>query len=159
MLGYEDVNDHDKLRYDPALAIALERLNFINSNAADLAGKSTINRLEYRPETVINQATSRYHKIEHNPKKIEKTFVDIFIESYKKPPKQIILDMDVTDDQVQVNQEGAFFNTYYKGVCYAPLYIFCGHHLLVAKLRSSNVEPAAGALEELQRVIKFIREK
>ena len=37
--------------------------------------------------------------------------------------------------------------------------IFCGHHLLVAKLRSSNVEPAAGALEELQRVIKLIREK
>jgi hypothetical protein len=67
--------------------------------------------------------------------------------------------MDVTDDQVHGNQEGAFFNTYYKGVCYAPLYIFCGHHLLVAKLRSSNVEPAAGALEELQRVIKLIREK
>ena len=45
ILGYEDVKDHDKLRYDPALAIALERLNFINSNEADLAGKSTINRL------------------------------------------------------------------------------------------------------------------
>jgi len=85
--------------------------------------------------------------------------VDIFLESYKKPPKQIILDMDVTDDQVHGNQEGAFFNTYYKGVCYAPLYIFCEHHLLVAKLRSSNVEPAGGALEELQRIIGIIREK
>ena len=136
ILGYEDVNDHDKLRYDPALAIALERLNFINSSKADLAGKSTINRLEYCPETIINQKTSRYHKIESNPKEIEKAFVDIFLESYKKPPKQIILDMDVTDDQVHGSQEGAFFNTFYKGVCYAPLYIFCGHHLLVAKLRS-----------------------
>ncbi len=67
--------------------------------------------------------------------------------------------MDVTDDQVHGNQEGAFFNPYYKGVCYAPLYIFCGHHLLVAKLRSSNVDPAAGALEELQRIIGLIREK
>ena len=27
-LGYEDVNDHDKLRYDPALAIALGKLEF-----------------------------------------------------------------------------------------------------------------------------------
>jgi hypothetical protein len=158
ILGYEDVNDHDKLRYDPALAIALEKLNFINSTKADLAGKSTINRLEYCPETIINQEKSRYHKIEHNPKEIEKTFVDIFLESYKKPPKQIILDMDVTDDQVHGNQEGAFFNTYYKGVCYAPLYIFCGHHLLVAKLRSSNVDPAEGALDELQRIIGIIRE-
>ncbi len=159
VLGYEDVNDHDKLRHDPALAIALKKLNFIDSAQANLAGKSTINRLEYCPETVINQENSRYHKIEPNPKEIEKAFVDIFLESYKKPPKQIILEMDVTDDQVHGNQEGAFFNTYYKGVCYAPLYIFCGHHLLVAKLRSSNVEPAAGALEELERVIKLIREK
>ena len=158
-LGYEDVNDHDKLRHDPALAIALKKLNFIDSNQAGLAGKSTINRLEYCPETIIEPEKSRYHKIEPNPKEIEKAFVDIFLESYKKPPKQIILDMDVTDDQVHGDQEGAFFNTYYKGVCYAPLYIFCGHHLLVAKLRSSNVDPAGGALEDLQRIIGIIREK
>ncbi len=159
VLGYEDVNDHDKLRYDPALAIALSQLNFINSNEASLAGKSTLNRLEYCPETAINQAESRYHRIEHQPKELEKAFVDIFLESYTKPPRQIILDMDVTDDQVHGNQEGAFFNTYYHGVCYAPLYIFCGHHLLVAKLRSSNVDPAEGALEELQRIIGLIRQK
>ena len=67
--------------------------------------------------------------------------------------------MDVTDDQVHGNQEGAFFNSYYHGVCYAPLYIFCGHHLLAAKLRSSNVDPADGALDELQRIIGLIREK
>jgi len=159
ILGYEDVNDHDKIRHDPALAIALKNLDFIDSNHPILAGKSTINRLEYCPETIINQEKSRYHKIEHNSQEIEKAFVDIFLESYKKPPKQIILDMDVTDDQVHGNQEMAFFNTYYKGVCYAPLYIFCGHHLLVAKLRPSNVDPAEGALEELSRVIALIRKK
>lgn len=158
-LGYEDVNDHDKLRYDPALAIALEKLNFIDSTPDILAGKSTINRLEYCPETIINQESSRYHKIEHDPKEIERAFVEIFLASYKKPPREIILDMDVTDDQVHGNQAGAFFNPYYKGVCYAPLYIFCGHHLLVAKLRSSNVDPAEGALPELQRIIGLIRER
>ncbi len=73
-LGYEDVNDHDKLRYDPALAIALAKLNFIESTPSILAGKSTINRLEYCPETIINQKSSRYHKIEADPKAIEKAF-------------------------------------------------------------------------------------
>ncbi len=81
------------------------------------------------------------------------------MQSYKSPPKSIILDLDVTDDQVHGNQEGAFFNKYYKGVCYAPLYIFSGHHLLGAKLRSSNVDPAEGALEELLRIIGIIRNK
>ena len=159
ILGYEDVNDHDKLRDDPALAIALENLNFIDSTEACLAGKSTMNRLEYCPETILDQETSRYHKIEALAPEIEKTFVNIFLSSYSTPPKSITLDLDVTDDPVHGNQEGAFFNKYYNGVCYAPLYIFCGHHLLVAKLRPSNVDPAEGALEELQRVIGLIREK
>ncbi|NET52451.1 MAG: IS1380 family transposase [Merismopedia sp. SIO2A8] len=159
ILGYEDVNDHDKLRHDPTLAIPLEKLNFIETTEAILAGKSTLNRLEYCPETIIDQETSRYHKLESLPQKLEKAFIELFLESYKKPPKSIILDLDVTDDQVHGNQEGAFFNKYYGGVCYAPLYIFCGHHLLVAKLRSSNVDPAEGALEELQRVIGLIRKK
>ena len=158
-LGYEDVNDHDKLRYDPALAIALGKLDFINSKKTGLAGKSTINRLEYCPETISNQKASRYHRIEPDPKAIEKAFVEIFLADYKKPPREIILDMDVTDDQVHGNQEGAFFNPYYHGVCYTPLYIFCGHHLLVAKLRSSNVDTAAEALPELKRIIGLIREK
>lgn len=158
-LGYEDVNDHDKLRNDPALEIALDRIDRIKPNSETIAGKSTINRLEYCPEEILDQSKSRYHKIEHQPKKIEKVFVDIFLNSYDRQPKQIILDLDVTNDTVHGNQSGAFFNAYYDEVCYAPLYIFCGHHLLVSKLRSSNVDPADGALEELQRVIRLIKEK
>lgn len=73
----------------------------------------------------------------------------LFLESDRKPPRSIVIDLDVTDDTVHGNQEQAFFNTYYGGVCYAPLYIFCGHHLLAAKLRPSNVDPALGALEEM----------
>ena len=90
---------------------------------------------------------------------IEEVLIEIFLDLYNKFPLSIILDVDVTDDQVNGNQEGAFFNSYYHRVCYAPLYIFCGHHLLVARLRSSNVDPAEGALEELQRIIKSLREK
>ena len=108
VLGYEDVNDHDKLRSDPALAIALSKLNFIDANEAVLAGKSTLNRLEYCPETILDQASTRYHRIEHQPKELEQAFVDIFRESYRKPPRQIILDMDVTDDQVHGNMRRGF---------------------------------------------------
>lgn len=105
---------------------------------------------------MTNRKESRYHRIGHDPKEIEKLFVELFLESYNNPPKQIVLDLDVTDDQVHGRQEQAFFNTYYGGVCYAPLYLFCGKQLLAAKLRPANVDPAEGALEELQRVIKQI---
>ncbi|MGK7943093.1 MAG: transposase, partial [Microcystaceae cyanobacterium] len=128
ILGYEDLNDHEYLRYDPLLMLALEKLNFIDNEEKGLAGKSTLNRLEYCPEDVLKQRESRYHKIEMLPKEIEKAFVDIFLDFYQTPPDSIIIDMDVTDDKVHGNQEGAFFNKYYKSVCYAPLYIFCGHH-------------------------------
>lgn len=104
ILGYEDINDHDHLRDDPILAIALEKLNFIESNAKGLAGKSTLNRLEYCPDNIIDQSQARYHKIEILPEEIEKAFVEIFLNSYATPPKRIILDLDVTDDEVHGNQ-------------------------------------------------------
>ncbi len=157
--GYEDLNDHERLRYDPVFALALGKLSSNEPESVVLAGKSTLNRLEYCPETVIAQAEARYHRISHEPKRIEGLLVELFLESYRKAPQSIVLDLDVTDDGVHGNQEQAFFNTYYGGVCYAPLYIFSGHHLLAAKLRPSNVDPAAGALEELQRVVGLIRER
>jgi len=159
IMGYEDLNDHEELRHDPMFAIALQKRNGIEKEPVILAGKSTLNRLEHCPEDVEQGADSRYHKIGHSPSEIESLFIKIFLESYSKEPGQIILDLDVTDDLVHGNQEQVFFNTYYGGYCYAPLYIFCGKHLLAAKLRPSNVDPAFGALEELQRVIKQIRKQ
>jgi hypothetical protein len=157
--GYEDLNDHDQLRNDPMFALAVGKIIGEGTQPVILAGKSTLNRLEHCPETETNRVESRYHRIGHNTTAIEKLFVEWFLESYTKRPRTIVLDLDVTDDQVHGEQEGAFFNTYYDGVCYAPLYIFCGKHLLVAKLRPSNVDPADGALEELKRVIEQIRSR
>jgi hypothetical protein len=99
----------------------------------------------------------RYVKFSLKPEAIERLLVEMFIEQMGDAPKQIILDMDVTDDPVHGTQEQGFFNGYYDHECYAPLLIFCGRHLLAAKLRASNVDPAAGALEELQRIIAQIR--
>jgi hypothetical protein len=159
VMGYEDLNDHEELRYDPMFAIALGKKIGTSEQQIILAGKSTLNRLEHCPEDVEQGADSRYHKIGHSPEEIESLFVKLFLESYAKEPRQIILDLDVTDDPVHGLQEQVFFNSYYGGYCYAPLYIFCGKHLLAAKLRPSNIDPAAGALEELQRVIKQIRQQ
>ena len=157
IMGYEDLNDHEQLRHDPMFIMALGKIIGSEKELPLLAGKSTLNRIEHCPETVSSRAESRYHRIGHDAEAIEKLLVEIFLESYSKAPREIILDLDVTDDLVHGGQEQAFFNPYYRGYCYAPLYIFCGKHLLVAKLRASNVDPAAGALSELERVIKQIQ--
>jgi hypothetical protein len=88
---------------------------------------------------------------------IEGLFVDLFLEAHKKPPKQIILDLDATDDPLHGHQEGRFFHAYYNWYCYLPLYIFCGRHLLAAKLRRSNADAAAGAVAEVARIVAQIR--
>ncbi|MGJ5675620.1 MAG: IS1380 family transposase [Nostochopsis sp.] len=159
IMGYEDINDHETLRHDAIFALAVGKAINLEQEPITLAGKSTLNRLEHCPEDVSSRADSRYHRIEHDASAIETLLVELFLESYRKPPRQIILDLDVTDDLVHGNQEETFFNPYYRGYCYAPLYIFCGKHLLAAKLRASNVDPAEGGLGELQRVIKIIRSR
>ncbi|MEO1560650.1 MAG: IS1380 family transposase [Cyanobacteria bacterium J06632_19] len=159
IMGYEDINDHETLRHDPIFALAIGKVVNSEQESIILAGKSTLNRLEHCPENISSRADSRYHRIEHDAESIETLLVELFLESYRKPPRQIIIDLDVTDDLIHGNQEETFFNPYYGGYCYAQLYIFCGKHLLAAKLRPSNVDPAEGGLEELQRVIKIIRER
>lgn len=159
IMGYEDLNDHEELRYDPMFALALGKIVGSEKELPVLAGKSTLNRIEHCPENVSSRADSRYHRIEHNAEAIETLLVEIFLESYSSPPRQITIDLDVTDDLVHGHQEEVFFNPYYRGYCYAPLYIFCGKHLLASKLRASNLDPAEGALEELQRIIKLIRSR
>ena len=153
-LGYEDLNDHEQLRHDPGFGALLGKLAAQRrSDCAALAGKSTLNRLELHPL----QGVSRYHKIRPAAAAIEQLFVDLFLEAHSNPPAQIILDLDATDDPLHGHQEGRFFHGYYDGYCYLPLYLFCGEHLLVAKLRRANIDGAAGARAEVERVITQIR--
>jgi hypothetical protein len=86
-------------------------------------------------------------------------FIDVFLESHRRSPTQIILDLDATDDPLHGNQEGRFFHGYYDCHCYLPLYIFCGRHLLAAKLRRSNIDGSAGAVEEIARIVAQIRRR
>ncbi|HEX2136854.1 MAG TPA: IS1380 family transposase [Microvirga sp.] len=151
-LGYEDLIDHDQLRHDPILAVLAGKLEARRSTCAPLAGKATLNRLELSRETA-----TAYHKIAHDPAQIERLFVTLFLEAHRTPPKEIILDLDATDDPLHGHQEGRFFHGYYDSYCYLPLYIFCDRHLLAAKLRPANIDASAGALEEVARLIAQIR--
>jgi hypothetical protein len=151
-LGYEDIVDHDQLRYDPVLATLTGKLQAKHKGCAPLAGKSTLNRLEHAPLT-----PSRYHKIGHDGAAIERLLVDLFLEAHARIPERIILDLDATDDPLHGRQEGRFFHGYYDCYCYLPLYVFCGSQLLAAKLRRSNIDASAGAVEEVMRIIGQIR--
>src|SRR5215216_2438825 len=152
-LGYEDLVDHDQLRHDPVLAVLGGKLMSRRVDCAPLAGKSTLNRLEHAP----SGEPSRYHRIGHDGEAIARVFGDLFLEAHARPPKQIILDLDATDDPIHGHQEGRFFHGYYDCYCYLPLYVFCGRHLLAAKLRRSNIDASAGAVEEVQRIAGRIR--
>jgi len=151
-LGYEDLNDHDHLRHDPAMAVLAGKLAARRSDCAPVAGKSTLNRLE-----LSRPAPTRYHKISHDGAAVERLFVDLFLDAHKSAPQQIVLDLDATDDPIHGHQEGRFFHGYYDGYCYLPLYVFCGRHLLAAKLRRSNIDASAGAVEEIERIVAQIR--
>ena len=107
-LGYEDLLDHDQIRHDPVLAVLAGKLQARRSDCAALAGKSTLNRLEHAP----SGEPTRYHRIGHNAGAIEALFVTLFLEAHKSPPKQIILDLDATDDPLHGQQEGRFFHGY-----------------------------------------------
>jgi Transposase DDE domain group 1 len=152
-LGYEDLTDHERLRRDPLLAVLSGKTE---PDQEPLAGKSTLNRLELtRP--LADAAQRRYQKILFDPESADRLLVDLFVEAPAKPPHEIILDLDATDDPLHGQQEGRFFHGYYGHYCYLPLYIFCGDHLLCARLRTANTDGSAGAVGEVERITGQLR--
>ncbi len=158
--GYEDLNDHEQLRHDPMFGVAVGKLKSRHARCAALAGKSTLNRLELGASRAEDKdGNERYVKVVADLEAMGQVFVDLFVKLMEPSPRRLILDFDVTDDPTHGTQELSAFNGYYRCDCYAPLYVFCGHHLLCAKLRASNVDPAAGALAELQRLVRLLRQR
>jgi len=141
-LGYEDLNDHQTLRGDPALQVAAGRLP---DGALPLASPPTLCRLENRIE---RQTLVR----------IAKVLVDQFIAAHNQPPEHLILDFDATDDPVHGRQEGRFFHGYYDSYCYLPLYVFCGDELLVAYLRPSKIDASKHSRALLKLLVGQLRQ-
>src|SRR3984885_3410659 len=136
-LGYEDINDHEQLRNDPVFGILAGRAELDEP----LAGKSTLNRMELG--TGIND---RYKKITFWKEAVEELLVKLFLETHPSAPREIVLDVDTTDLPVHGKQEGRFFHGYYDCYCYLPLYVFCGDHVLCARLREANHDASFGCL-------------
>lgn len=161
-LGYEDLNDHDDLMRDPLLALSVgkrdvegqTRLREQDRGKA-LASSKTLNRLELTPADATPQ--SRYKKVVYHAESIETLLVDLFLDSFRVPPEEIVLDLDATDDPLHGNQEGRFFHGYYRCYCYLPLYLTCGDHLLAGRLRTSDCDAGAGAVELLAFVVERLR--
>lgn len=163
--GYEDLSDHDDLRGDPLWATlagkAEDPAGADRRQEADrgqpLASKATLGRLEHAPES--EEETDRYCRISADHGKIEDLLVELFLQEREEPEEPIILDLDATHHPLHGKQEGRHFLAHHDCYCYLPLYIFCEEELLVAKLRSASSGPAAGALEEVQRIVGMIRDR
>lgn len=171
-LGYEDLNDHDELRRDPMLAVALskddvkgEHRRRAQDRGKALAGKSTLNRLELTAPDYDGSPRQKESdkpetkKIVVDPESIDALLVDLFLEAHEQAPEKIVLDLDATDDVLYGHQEGRFYHGYYHDFCYLPLYVFCGEYLLCARLRMSNIDASADCLEELEPIVARIRQR
>jgi hypothetical protein len=171
-LGYEDLNDHDELRRDPMLAVALSKDDVkgqqrrrAQDRGKALAGKSTLNRLELTAPDYDGSPRQKESdkpetkKIGVDPESIDALLVDLFLEAQEPAPDRIILDLDATDDVLYGHQEGRFYHGYYHDYCYLPLYVFCGEHLLCARLRTSDIDASADSVEELEPVVARIRQR
>lgn len=141
--GYEDENDHQTLRDDPALQLAAGRMP---EEDTPLGSPSTLCRLENR---IHRQTIWRLHEV----------LVEQFLNSYDKPPTEITLDLDATDDPTHGAQEGRFFHGYYRHYCYLPLYVFCGEHLLCGYLRPSNIDAARHSRAIMKLLVEKIRQR
>jgi DDE family transposase len=141
VLGYEDLNDHQELRTDPALQVAAGK---VPDPDVALASSPTLCRLENRIErkTLIRAA---------------EVLVDQFIAAHPVPPEHLMLDFDATDDPLHGHQEGRFFHGYYDHHCYLPLYVFCGHELLVSYLRPSNIDASKHTRAVLKLLVRKLR--
>jgi hypothetical protein len=160
-LGYEDINDHERLRLDPLLATACDKRDPLGAdrfNPADrgiaLAGPSTLNRLE-----LSNNRQSRSHKVPHDPAKIEACLLQMGVRCLPKQAVEVVVDLDAMGSLVHGTQEGRHFNAFYGDYCYLPLYLFVGGIPLWAQLRTSDHSAAHGVVPVLEQVVAAIRQR
>jgi hypothetical protein len=161
-LGYEDLNDHDRLRHDPLCALMAGKRDVLGGDrlceqdrGKALAGHSTLNRLELG----AHGGDGRYKKILAKPEQIEALLLEQGVKSIPRRSREIVLDFDATDDPLHGAQEGAFFHGYYREYCYLPLYCFCGTIPLWTQLRDAKRDASAGTVEALQKIIPAIRKR
>jgi hypothetical protein len=160
-MGYEDLNDHDSLRHDPAHGLMAGKADIEGGDRSEanqgkaLAGHSTLNRLE---QSALG-GDGRYKKIIPDAGKIEQLLIEEGVKAIPRKSRRIILDFDATDDPLHGAQEGRFFHGYYGHYCYLPLYCFCGNVPLLALLQHAKTDASAGTVEALKKIVPAIRRR
>ncbi len=160
-LGYEDINDHERLRLDPLLAAACEKTDPLGQErllpqhrGIALASPATLNRLE-----LSNNKNSRCHKLPHDPAKIEACLLEMGVRCLPKHAREVVLDLDAMGHRLHGLQEGRHFNAYYDDYCYLPLYAFVGDFPLWAQLRTADHDAAQGVVPALEKMVAAIRKR
>jgi len=160
-LGYEDINDHERLRLDPLLAAACEKTDPLGQErllpqhrGIALASPATLNRLE-----LSNNKNSRCHKLPHDPAKVEACLLKMGVRCVPKHAKEIVVDLDAMGHRLHGLQEGRHFNAYYDDYCYLPLYAFVGDFPLWAQLRTADHDAAQGVVPALEKMVAAIRKR
>lgn len=160
-LGYEDLNDHERLRLDPLLATACNKVDplgedrfFAHHRGVALAGASTLNRLE-----LSSNRRSRCHKLPHDPRKIQDALLRVGVRCLPRRAGEVVVDLDAMGHLIHGSQEGRHFSAYYAGYCYLPLYAFVGSLPLWAQLRTSDRDGADGVVPALEQIVVAIRKR
>jgi hypothetical protein len=160
-LGYEDLNDHERLRLDPLLATACDKLDPLGQERFNpahrgvaLAGASTLNRLE-----LSNNKATRCHKLQHDPAKVAACLLKMGARCLPKHARELVVDLDAMGHRLHGLQEGRHFNAYYDDYCYLPLYAFVGDFPLWAQLRTAEHEAAHGAVLALEQIVAALRKR
>lgn len=148
-LGYEDLNDHDRLRHDPLLSAATDK-----SNAEVLASAPTLNRLE-----ISSHRQGRYHKVPARPEALQALLLKFGVQGLRRDQREVIIDLDATDDPLHGRQEGRFFHGYYNAYCYLPLYAFIGDAIVWAQLRTADRDASNGTVEALAQIVAAVRRR
>src|SRR6266581_1540107 len=160
-LGYEDINDHQRLRLDPLLAAACGKADPLGEHRVlpqhrgiALAAPSTLNRLE-----LSNNKDSRCHKVPHDPAQVEACLLKMGVRCLPKHAQEVVVDLDAMGHRLHGFQEGRLFNAYYDDFRYLPLYAFVGDFPLWAQLRTAEHEAARGVVPALEKIVAAIRKR
>ena len=154
-LAHEDLNDHEDLRWDPALQAVAGRMTPRRSDCAPLAGKSTLNRIELAAEGRNDQ---KARKIVVPPERLDELLVALCVERFASEPEEVVLDLDATDIPLHGTQEERFFHGYYCEYCYMPLLFLIGRHPVLVRMRSAGRDAAAGVEADLCWLLDRLRE-
>jgi hypothetical protein len=147
--GYEDLNDHQKLRKDAVMSIACGK-----KEGEECGSAATLNRVE-----LSSHRRGKYHKVHVQPEKMEGLLLKVGVESLRRNRRELVTDFDATDALLHGKQEGRFFHGYYGDYCHLPLYAFIEDKLLWAQLRTSDRDASDGTVEALEKIVPVLRRR